>query len=97
MKINAYGASPAESTPSLTNGVADATKGSTAGYNTQHVSSEDTTSLTTGVASVLALTDVAFDTSSRAAKIAALEQSVRSGQYTIDPTQIAGALSKAEV
>lgn len=97
MKVDAYGLPPTESTPSLTTSAADTNRNSTAYHNVRQVSTEDTTSFASGVSSVQALTDVALDTTSRATKIASLQQAVRSGQYTVDPAQIAAALSKADV
>lgn len=95
MKIDAYGASATEFSRSLNTSGAD-TKSSTTGANIQQVSTEDTTSFASGSASVQDLTNAAFDTTSRAAKLASLQQAVRSGQYAIDPANIAAALSKAD-
>ena len=97
MKVNAYGASFIESPPPLTASVADATRNSTAEYNLRQVSTEDTATLTSGSASIQALADAAFDTTSRTAKVASLQQAFQSGQYTVDPAKIAAALSKADV
>lgn len=96
MKIDAYGASATEFSRSLNTSGADTTKSSTTGANIQQVSTEDTTSFASGSASVQDLTNAAFDTTSRAAKIASLQHAVRSGQYAIDPANIAAALSKAD-
>ena len=97
MKVNAYGASLIDLSPSLTTSGDDTTPRGTADYNMQQISSEDTTSLTSGVASVQALTDAAFDTTARTTRIASLQQVFQSGQYTVDPAAIAAALSKAVV
>ena len=97
MKINAYGSLLTESTPSLNASTAGTIRSSTAFHDVEPVPAEDSTSLTSSMASVQALTDAAFDTTSRTATVAALRQTVQSGQYTIDPARIAAALSKADV
>lgn len=97
MKIDAYGSATTESASSLTTSVADTVRSRSAGHHVQQVHTEDTTSFTSGAASVQALTDAAFATTSRAARIASLQQTVRSGQYTVDPATIAAALSQADV
>lgn len=97
MNIKAYGPSTTESTRSMSSSVADKTRSSTAPTNTQQVPTEDTISFASRASSVHALTDAAYDTSSRAFKVATLQQAVRSGQYTVDPASIAAALAKARI
>ena len=97
MNIKAYGSSTAESARSMSSSVADTTRSSTAFANTQQLPTEDTISFASGASSVQALTDAAFDMSSRASKVASLQQAVRSGQYAVDPASIAAALVKADI
>lgn len=57
------------------------------------VDSGDRTTLTSGSASVSSLVSEAMNTPSiRSDKVASLQQSISSGQYHIDPDQIAGAM-----
>jgi negative regulator of flagellin synthesis FlgM len=63
-----------------------------------HSYTEDTTSLTSASDSVqgLSATALAGDPA-RAARVQSLKQAVSQGQYSIDPEQIASALSSAEI
>lgn len=97
MNINAYGTSPAVSPRSLESNSADAIRNGPAKMTAQKASTEDTLSFTSSIDSAQALTNEAFNTSLRALKIASLQQAVRSGQYTVDPANIATAMLKAVV
>ena len=59
---------------------------------------EDTTSLTSASDSVQNLTQTAMAADpARAAKVQSLKQAVSQGQYSIEPEQIASALSSAKI
>lgn len=100
MKLSGYGSAAAESAPPLKTSVAGLIESSATSSTTSSrtpKNAEDTTSLSSGTASVRALTEAAFGSVSRADKVAALQQAVQSGRYTTDPVEIASALSRERV
>ncbi|MGI4828078.1 MAG: flagellar biosynthesis anti-sigma factor FlgM [Janthinobacterium lividum] len=97
MKLEAYGSALPESTQSLTTGVIENARSSSLEQTASQAAAEDTTSFASGTASVQALTEAAFNTTSRAARVASLQQAVRSGQYTVDLTNVATAFAKTDI
>ena len=97
MRLDGYRSAITESSHALKTGAADKTSSPTSGLSVQRAATEDTTHLSFGAASVQTLTQAAFDTTSRAAKIASLQQAVRSGEYSVEPATIASALAKTDV
>ena len=96
MKINGYASAAADlALRSKTDGTG--TSGSSPDSSAVQASAEDTTSFSSGTASVHAFTEIALGSNGRAGKIAALQQSVQSGEYTVDPVQIASALANAKI
>lgn len=96
MKIDGY-ASPAADLALPPKTVVTGTSGSSPDSSAVQASAEDTTSFSSGTASVQAFTEAALGSSERAGKIASLQQLVQSGKYTVDPVQIASALANAKV
>ena len=97
MKLEAYGSVIPESTQSLNTGAIENARSSALEHTTSKTATEDTTSFASGTASVQALTEAAFNTTSRAAKVASLQQAVRSGQYIVDSANVAAALARADI
>jgi anti-sigma28 factor (negative regulator of flagellin synthesis) len=99
LRIGSYVTTTAESDPSLnTTTVGKSRDQATSTVQLARQSTgEDTTSVSSEMASVQALTQAAFNTGSRTAKVALLRQAVSSGQYSADPSNTAAALSRADI
>lgn len=95
MKIDGYASAAADLALPPKTEVAG-TSGNSPDGSAVQATAEDTTSFSYGTASVQALTEAALGSSERAGKVASLRQAVQSGEYTVDPVQIASALANAK-
>lgn len=93
MKLEAYGSAIPESIQPLKKGVVETARSS----SLEQTATEDTTSFASDAPTIQALTEAAFNNNSRAAKVASLQQAVRSGQYTADPVNVAAALARTDI